>query len=146
MTRSAAWRCRLVAMSAEKVVAVAAVIEREGKFLLGKRSAHKGAAGYWCPLSGRVEAGETQAEAVEREVLEEVGLEVRAVEPLEACETHDGTTVIHFWRVRIVGDGRARLANDEHSELGWFSPEEFAELEPSFAEDLAILKRAARDG
>ena len=37
---------------------VAAVLERDGRFLLGKRNAHKKAAGYWCPICGGVEPGE----------------------------------------------------------------------------------------
>jgi 8-oxo-dGTP pyrophosphatase MutT (NUDIX family)/SAM-dependent methyltransferase len=130
-----------------KIDVVAAVIEREGRFLLGKRSAHKtNAPGYWCPISGRVEVGESHAEAVVREVCEETGLVVEALEKVAECDTHDGSAVMHWWRVRPLNLDAARLANDEHSELVWVTPEEMRRLEPVFAEDVAIFERVAGVG
>jgi 8-oxo-dGTP pyrophosphatase MutT (NUDIX family) len=134
-------------MPGTKVDVVAAVIEREGRFLLGKRSAHKATApGYWCPISGRVEAGESHAEAVVREVCEETGLVAAALEKVAECDTHDGSAVIHWWRVEVPSDAPARLANDEHSELVWVTPKEMRRLEPVFAEDVAIFERVAGAG
>lgn len=134
-------------MSGTKVDVVAAVIEREGRFLLGKRSAHKAnAPGYWCPISGRVEAGESQAEAAVREVCEETGLVVEAVEKVAECDTHDGSAVMHWWRVRPLSPAPARLANDEHSQLAWVTAEEMRRLEPVFLEDVAVFARLAQAG
>lgn len=120
---------------------VAAVLEREGRFLLGKRNVHKKAAGYWCPICGSIEPREPQAEAVVREVKEETGLVVHAVAKVAECDTHDGTAVIHWWRVQPLDDAPARLANDEHTELGWFSIDEMKRLSPVFQEDVAIFER-----
>jgi 8-oxo-dGTP diphosphatase len=126
-----------------KIDVVAAIIERDGRFLIGKRSAHKRSApGYWCPISGRIEAGESHAEAVVREVYEETGLRVEAIEKVAECDTHDQSSVIHWWRVRPLSDAAARLANDEHSELAWVTPDEMRRLEPVFLEDVAILEQA----
>ena len=126
---------------------VAAIIERDGRYLFGKRSAHKRSApGYWCPICGSVEAGEGQAEAVVREVYEETGLSVRALEKVAECDTHDGSAVIHWWRVLSLGTEPERLANDEHSELAWVSLDELKRLEPVFLEDVAIMERAALRG
>lgn len=127
----------------DKLQVVAAIIERDGRVLFGKRSAHRlTAPGYWCPVSGRIEPGESQAEAVVREVREEVGLEVRALEKVGECDTHDGRALIHWWRAAPVGDAPARLLGDEHSELCWVTPEEMRALEPVFLEDVAIIQRA----
>ena len=42
--------------AARKVDAIVAILERQGRYLLGKRSPWKPVApGYWCPISGRVE-------------------------------------------------------------------------------------------
>lgn len=125
-----------------KIDVVAAIIQRGDRFLLGKRSAHKSAAGYWCPICGRVEAGESQAAAVEREVAEEVGLRVRALDKFAECPTHDGRALMHWWRVLLLDEAPARLANNEHSELGWYSIAELEQLAPVFSEDVAILGRA----
>jgi SAM-dependent methyltransferase/8-oxo-dGTP pyrophosphatase MutT (NUDIX family) len=128
-----------------KVQVVAVIIERQGRFLFGKRSAHRPKApGYWCPISGRVEAGESQAEAVVREVREETGLAVEAIERVAECDTHDGSAIMHWWRARPLNDTPARLANDEHSELAWVTLDELRRLEPVFLEDVAIVENHAR--
>ena len=130
-----------------KVNVVAAILERGGRFLLGKRSLHKQSApGYWCPISGRVEPGESQADAVVREVLEEVGIAVRAVAKVAECDTRDGSAVIHWWHEQPLDATLARLANDEHTELSWVSTEEMKRLAPIFDEDVAIFERFALDG
>jgi 8-oxo-dGTP pyrophosphatase MutT (NUDIX family) len=127
-----------------KIDVVAAIIERQGRFLFGKRSQHKRSApGYWCPISGRIEPGESQAAAVEREVAEETGLRVRALEKVAECDTHDGSALIHWWLASPLDEAEARLANDEHSELAWCSITELKQLSPVFLEDVAILERAA---
>jgi 8-oxo-dGTP diphosphatase len=120
---------------------VVAVLERDGRFLVGKRSAHKAAGGYWCPITGGVDAGETQAEAVVREVREETGLAVRAVAKVAECDTHDGRCLMHWWRVLTLDDSPARLANDEHTALSWVTLDEMKRLSPVFLEDVAIFER-----
>ena len=128
-----------------KVDVVAAIIERGGRFLLGKRSPHRhNAPGYWAPISGRIEAGESQADAVVREVREETGLVVSAGEKVAECDTHDGSALMHWWRAYPLDASTAWLANDEHSELGWFSLEEMKRLDPVFLEDVAIFERITR--
>lgn len=125
-----------------KADAVVAILERNGRYLMGKRSPHRPAApGYWCPISGRVEADEPQAHAVVREVREETGLAVRAVAKVAECDTHDGRAVLHWWRVQPLDDEPARLANDEHTELGWFTVAEMKRLSPVFLEDVEIFER-----
>ena len=133
-------------MPLDKVPVIAAVIERDGRFLLGKRSAHKKAAGYWCPICGRVEPGESQARAVEREVLEETGLVVIAIEKVAECDTHDGHARMYWWRVRPVDDTPARLANDEHTALAWVNVTEMQQLSPVFEEDVEIFARVTDAG
>ena len=55
-------------------VCVGAIAVEEGRLLLVRRG-HGPAAGEWSVPGGRVEAGETLAEAVVRELLEETGVE-----------------------------------------------------------------------
>ena len=62
-------------MSPDTKNAIMAIIRKDDRFLLIKRGETIPAAGYWCPVSGKIEVGETQAEAVAREVKEEIGLE-----------------------------------------------------------------------
>jgi len=68
----------------------AVVHDRAGRLLLIRRG-RPPSQGRWSLPGGRVEAGETLAQAVEREVLEETGLAVRAGTPVG--------------QIRIPGDG-----------------------------------------
>ena len=119
---------------------IAAVIQQGEKFLLGKRSPHKlSAPGYWCPVSGGIEAGETQAEAVVREVYEEVGLKVRTLRKIGEFPTHDETALIHWWTVEVL-EGVPYLKNNEHTDFGWFTPTEMWSLDKVFLEDIALVE------
>lgn len=86
-----------------QIQAVTIIIEKDGRYLLGKRSPWKTTApGYWCPVSGKIEAGESEEEAVCREAFEEVGLKVEALQKLCEMDTRDGSGRLHWWTVRIV--------------------------------------------
>ena len=63
--------------STVRVEIAVAVVEQEGKFLIGLRPADVALAGLWEFPGGKVETGETAADAAVRECLEEAGLTVR---------------------------------------------------------------------
>lgn len=63
-------------------VAAGALINAEGKVLLAQRPAGKHMAGYWEFPGGKFEPQETATEALRRELQEELGIAVRACEPL----------------------------------------------------------------
>ena len=119
--------------------AVMIIVKEDGKYLLGKRSALKlKAAGYWCPISGHIEEGESEEDAVVREAFEELGVVVEPKKKITETRTHDGSVVLHWWVSRIVS-GWPALQNEENSQLGWFTAAELQTLKPSFEEDLKIL-------
>ncbi len=62
-------------------VAAAVIYDAEGRFLLAQRPAGKAFEGYWEFPGGKVEAGESAADAMRRELREELGIEVDAVSP-----------------------------------------------------------------
>jgi 8-oxo-dGTP pyrophosphatase MutT (NUDIX family) len=110
----------------------AIIFDSNGKFLLTKRSDN----GQWCLPGGAVEAGESVAEACEREVFEETGLTVR-VKRLVGVYSHpdqlvvysDGNkafmVAIHF-EAEILG-GEPALSN-ETSDFGYFALAEVEHL------------------
>ena len=55
-------------------VAVGVLLQADGRFLLTSRPAGKVYAGYWEFPGGKLEAGESVAEALARELHEELGL------------------------------------------------------------------------
>lgn len=86
---------------------VAAVVERpDGSFLLAQRPPGKVYSGWWEFPGGKVEAGEPLARALERELLEELGIRVvRAYPWISRVHVYEhGTVMIHFFRV-VEWDG-----------------------------------------
>ena len=62
-------------------VAVGVLIRPNGDFLLTSRPPGKAYAGYWEFPGGKLEAGETVAQALTRELIEELGITIGAVTP-----------------------------------------------------------------
>ena len=126
-------------MSQVKIQCVVAVIVRHGLVLMGKRSPWKVASpGFWCPISGRIEAGETEQQAIVREVAEEVGLRVKPLKKIAEIYTRDETAVLNWWLVETLA-GEAYLANNEHTELRWVPFDQLKQLEPAYPEDIDVL-------
>lgn len=62
-------------------VAVGVLIRQDGHFLLTSRPQGKVYAGYWEFPGGKLEAGETVAQALTRELHEELGITIGAAQP-----------------------------------------------------------------
>lgn len=110
-------------MSLKVIEVVAAIIERNGLILLAQRPAHKDQPGLWEFAGGKVEAGETQPQALERELREELGIEARPDRYVASCEREVSGRIIrlHAWHVR---DFEGTPVNREHSALAWCTPQE----------------------
>lgn len=102
---------------------VVAVIRRGPGFLLIRRAEGMAAAGTWCFPGGAIEPGESSAEAIVREVAEEVGLQGRAVEKVWHWTRPDGRLVLDWWRVEGTND---RLVPNpaEVAEVRWMTEAE----------------------
>ena len=114
--------------------AVVVVVVKEDRVLVIRRGPAALRPGYWAPPSGRIEPGESQAEAVVREIYEEVGLVVTPLEKVWECPTDDGTFRLHWWAVEAE-PGELKLDPDEVADAAWIDPDEFSLLEPTFEGD-----------
>jgi 8-oxo-dGTP diphosphatase len=68
--------------NAATLVVAAALYDRDGRVLIAQRPVGKALAGRWEFPGGKVAGGESEREALERELLEELGVEVTAARPL----------------------------------------------------------------
>ena len=87
-------------------VAVGVLVERdaqgrEGRFLLTSRPEGKVYAGYWEFPGGKLEAGETVEQALQRELHEELGLTIGAAYPwkVELMDYPHARVRLHFCKV-----------------------------------------------
>lgn len=111
------------------IVAVGAVVVDDDRLLLIRRGRGP-AAGSWSVPGGRVEAGETLAEAVTRELREETGLEGVCGALLGWVERIDVEHhfVILDFDVTLVG-GDQLTAGDDAVEAAWVELHEVASLD-----------------
>jgi len=121
---------------------VAVVIKRGDKFLLIKRGKKGEAEDYWCPITGAVEDGETQKEAVKREAREEMGITVKPIKKVWQCYTEDREYLLHWWFVRLVND-KIKVNADEVKTYCWANYAEMQEIEKMFRADLKFFKEVA---
>jgi len=115
---------------------VAAVIECEARWLVGRRPEGKRHGGLWEFPGGKVDSGETPTEAARRELFEELELQTDELGPfLMAVEDAGSPFVIEFFRVSVSGAPKAL----EHSEIGWFSIDELRDM-PLAPADAAFVE------
>lgn len=108
-----------------RIPVVAAVLEREGRYLVCRRPDHKRHGGLWEFPGGKVLEGETPREAVRRELSEELELDATEVgDVLFTADDGDAPYVIEF--VETLASGRPVL--HEHTDVGWFDPRELSAL------------------
>ena len=115
-----------------RVRCVGAIVRDERGRLLMVRRGHAPSAGTWSVPGGRVEPGESDAEAVVRELREETGLEVRPGELVGRVERPalDGVVYdIHDYAADVVSGQLA--AGTDAADARWVAEDELPTLECS---------------
>jgi 8-oxo-dGTP diphosphatase len=114
-----------------EVPCVGAVVhDAQGRLLLIRRG-HAPSAGLWSVPGGRMEAGETQEQAVVRELAEETGLAVRPVRPLGAVRI-DGDGVVFLvtdWLCTLADPGQQPVAGDDADDAAFVDTAGLAALD-----------------
>jgi 8-oxo-dGTP diphosphatase len=108
---------------------VGAVIkDDQGRLLLIKRG-HEPGAGLWSLPGGRIEPGETDAQALVREMREETGLAVQAGPLLGSVRRPaPGGNVLDIRDYGATITGGALRAGDDAAEARWVAPGDLAGL------------------
>lgn len=111
-----------------KSLAAGAVVRDAGGRILLVLRGRAPQAGRWSLPGGRVEVGESLTQAVEREVLEETGLVVRALHEWGRIEIHgDGHVYdVHDFAAEYVSGTLA--AGDDARDARWFAADELLDL------------------
>ena len=127
-----------------RVNVVAAIIRRAGQILITRRFDNVHLPGIWEFPGGKVEAGETLEVALQREILEELGIKIRVDEEFFRID-HDYPTKsirLHFFNCAIL-EGKPQPL--DVADLRWVAPEQLDDFPfpPADAELIAKL-RAAR--
>ena len=104
-------------------IVTCAVIEKDGKILIARRKSGDQMAGKWEFPGGTIEPGETPAQCLKRELLEELGVEIGIDEFIcSSTWKYDHATIklLAFKATLLSGE----LILHDHAEISWVSPQE----------------------
>lgn len=106
-------------------ISVKAVIQINGKYPLLRNERNE-----WELPGGKLESGEEIVACVERETLEELGLNATATAPLNNWVYYENGTyvVIMTYLLKARSETQELVLSDEHKELGLFSMNEAGDL------------------
>jgi 8-oxo-dGTP diphosphatase len=123
------------------LVVTAAIIERDGRFLVTKRQQGVHLEGYWEFPGGKCEAGESLIACLARELREELDASAQVGEEVFTT-THaypDRVVELHFLRCELHDEPRPQLGQ----EMRWVPRDDLAALAfpPADAELIGLLSR-----
>ncbi|MBM3566651.1 MAG: NUDIX domain-containing protein [Alphaproteobacteria bacterium] len=126
------------------IAAVGAVVVENGLVLLIRRGKPP-RQGQWSLPGGAQELGESYAEAVHREILEETGLNVEILGLIDVVDSisrdESGRVRFHYVLADVAARpvGGAIKAGSDVSEARWFTPEQIFAL-PLWSETIRIIR------
>jgi 8-oxo-dGTP diphosphatase len=111
---------------ATTIVVTAAVIEREGRFLVTRRQAGVHLAGYWEFPGGKCDPGETLTACLLRELREELAVDAHIGDEIHTVTHHyaERSIVLHFFRCVLLGAPSPQLGQ----EMRWVTRAEMGAL------------------
>lgn len=112
----------------KQINVVGAVIVRDNEILCAQRGPSGSLGGKWEFPGGKIEAGETPREALEREIVEELDctIEVGAEVTTTSYEYDFGIVILTTFYCTLIS-GSPRLT--EHAEVRWLEPSELSALD-----------------
>jgi 8-oxo-dGTP diphosphatase len=99
-------------------VAAGILLDSQQRFLMGQRPVGKPYAGYWEFPGGKVEAGETLFQTLQRELQEELGITIHSSVDLMTIE-HDYPHAYVRIHVSIIRDWSGEPTGCENQALSW---------------------------
>lgn len=130
----------------------ALIFNEEGKILLALRgSKAKNEGGKWEIPGGGVEYGETLAQAIKREIMEEMGIEIEVVQMLHVADhilEDEGQHWVSPTFICQIVSGTPTVKEPEKCDrVDWFSIEEADQLPLSKVtlQDISILKKMGKE-
>jgi len=122
-------------------VAAGVILRPDGQFLLAQRPAGKAYAGYWEFPGGKIEAGETVAVALARELHEELGLDAHTIHPWLTREYHYPHASVRLHFCRVTG-WRGEPQGREGQAFAWQRPDQLT-VTPMLPANGPILRSLA---
>lgn len=120
---------------------VAALIKKDNKFLIAKRKDDKALGGYWEFPGGKVEAGESDEAALEREILEEFNSLILVGKLLASAQINDDTVLKLYACEHKLGAYQLK----DHSEVAWVNSLSALNAYDLAPADIELLDQITKD-
>lgn len=115
------------------IVEVAALALRcsvDGKYLLARRGPGGSGAGFWEFPGGKIEAGESQKQTLQREILEELSFDIAPYDLNYIGENlhhyNNNNIKIYLWRAEVKDKPEFKLV--DHDSAQWYSIDKIKEI------------------
>jgi mutator protein MutT len=124
-----------------RIVVCAAVVERQGRFLITRRQKGVHLEGLWEFPGGKCDPGETLPGCLARELREELGVDVAVGEEVFATvHTYpDRSVELHFLRCELIGKPAPQLGQ----QMQWAARADLGQL-PFPAADAELIRKLTR--
>jgi 8-oxo-dGTP diphosphatase len=108
---------------------VGAILLKGDRILIARRAQHKSSAGLWEFPGGKVETGETPVDALQRELVEELGVVAEPLYSYHVSESQVGATriLLEVFVCRLLGEFSGHSI--DHDSFLWAAASELAGLE-----------------
>jgi len=120
------------------LLVTAALLVRNGQYLLAKRPPGKHLAGHWEFPGGKVQKNETPPQALQREIQEELGIQVQVGDLFLDHTYQYPDRVVRLLTLHCTTEEEPRPL--EHAELAWLYPKEMEDYLVSPADEAVIAK------
>jgi len=121
------------------VVVAGALIEEQRILLCHRSPERRWYPDVWDLPGGHVEAEETPAGALRRELLEELGVTIGTVSPEPVDRLHEPAFEMTVWIVEQWEGVPENHAHGEHDRIGWFTSDELPSLKLAHPSYFALL-------
>ncbi|UTA46865.1 8-oxo-dGTP diphosphatase MutT [Simiduia sp. 21SJ11W-1] len=123
----------------KKIDVAAAIIVKNNRIFSARRKPGMHLAGYWEFPGGKIEAGETPEQCLERELLEELGITTRVGNFISESIYDYGAKVVRLLAYQVEHvEGNFELV--DHDELRWLSLDELGSVDWAPA-DIPLVER-----
>lgn len=127
-----------------KTAVVAALLERDGKFLICQRPRQKARGLLWEFVGGKVEKGESKEDALRRECEEELGIRIDVGEAF--CEVTHEYPDITIELTLFTATTTEEPKKIEHNDLRWITVKEIPQYDFCPADKEILRRLQEREG